>query len=49
MAQNLPATKGLQPDLFVLVLNGTRAAPWSGLAAKVSAGSVLGQNCMQER
>jgi hypothetical protein len=36
MAQNLPATKGLQPKMFILVLNGTKGTAWTDLTTKVS-------------
>lgn len=35
MSQNLPSTKGLQPKMFVLVLNATKETAWSDLTAKV--------------
>ncbi|KAI9633718.1 uncharacterized protein MKK02DRAFT_38375 [Dioszegia hungarica] len=34
MPQNLPAAKGLQPRMFVLVLNGTKGTAWSDMTSK---------------
>ena len=41
MSQNLPSTKGLQPKMFVLVLNASKETAWKDLTAKVSHESFL--------